>query len=129
MSRGMRDETRRRTNVEEAAKRGRTRLRQAAVADKHPPIPKRHQNHLIPQREIDLNDVAVQHVGTLIAGIEDFKIVRGSTAVLNLTTSTEFAHLLTDAAMISRGNVLIADLYQVSRAYVFGDDDDAEQEG
>ena len=117
-----RDErTQRRGKHEEAEKKRKTRERQrAAGIDK---VERRHEDYLIPQRTLDVTDDEIEHVGQLIAGVNDFKILRGSIAVLNLSTSVEFAHLLTDAAAISRGNLLVADLYQVKRTYVFGDDD------
>lgn len=113
------------------AKVARRRAHAAAERDKGGAVKPAHKNHLIPQRELDVEADDLVYIGQLIAGVEDFKILRSSVAVLSLTTSTEFAHLLADAAMISRGNTLVAVLYQVKRDYVFGDDgdDDAEQEG
>ena len=115
-------EQRRRSREEETAKRARTRARANAYGSRRDNNP--HASHLIPTRQLELDDVELSHIGQLIAGVEDFKILRGSVAVLSLTTSTEFAHLLADASMISRGSVIVADLYEVSRAYVFGEDED-----
>jgi hypothetical protein len=112
----------------EMVKKRNTRSRQYAVADRHPDIPRHQQNHMLPSRELDVEDEELDFIGQLLAGVEDFKVLRGSVAVLSLSTSTEFAHLLTDASMISRGNVLVVDIYQVKRGYIFGDDEDEDDD-
>lgn len=117
------------TTAENTAKVGRRRAIERASHDVAGRIPPLHRNHLIPQRQLDLDDVELIEIGQLLAGVEDFKVLRGSTAVLALHTSTEFAHLLTDASLISRGSLLVVQLYQVKRSYVFGNDgfeDDTE---
>jgi len=80
-----------------------------------------HAAHLIKDRTIDLTDVEVEYVGTLLAQVEDFRIVRGVTAALTLTTSTDFRHLLVDASLMSRADMLVCDLYRVPRCHGLDD--------
>ncbi len=108
------------------------RRRAAAKAEetRQPRIPPRQADHRIPQRVIDLDGVEVVPIGQVLAGVQDFKILRSSIAVLSLTTSPEFMHTLADAAVISRGSVLVADLYEIPRTLVFAglDDEDEDEE-
>lgn len=85
--------------------------------------------HLIEDTPVDLTDEAVEYIGTLKARVEDFRIIRGITSSLSLTTSNEFRHLLVDAATISRSDVLVAVLYRLPRDLFDDEGDDAEPEG
>lgn len=85
--------------------------------------------HLIPQR--DITELAerddLEPIGTLLAQIEDFKVLRGGVASLSLTTSVEFAHLLVDASVLSAHELLVAALYKVPRKAV--EDPDESDDG
>lgn len=80
--------------------------------------------HLIPDRVLDFDASEVVHIGQVIAQIEDYRIIRGHTVVLNLATSLEFRHLLADAAAISRAENLVCVLYRIPRDLGLDDDDD-----
>lgn len=82
------------------------------------------ESHLIPDRELDLTDEQVEYIGKLIAKVEDFKIMRGVTASLSLTTSIDFRHLLVDAATVSRSELLVCVLYKIPRNLGLDDDED-----
>lgn len=115
----------RRSKAENTAKVYQRRQHERAMQDQHPDVPAHHADHLIPQRDLraELEGEELHYLGTLLAGVQDFKILRGSIAVLNLATSTEFAHLLADVSVISRGNVLVCDLYEIPRSELFDDED------
>lgn len=102
----------------------------AGPATSAPRVPPEHADHLIPTRDdIDLSGAAVRSIGRILAGVQDFKVLRGTTVTLSLTTSQEFAHILTDASLISRGSVLVVDLYEIPRTVVFDSDaDDGEED-
>lgn len=82
--------------------------------------------YLIEDTPVDLTDEQVVYIGTLKARVEDFRILRGHVSALTLTTSTEFRHLLVDAATISRSDLLVAVLYRMPRDLGL---DDEEGEG
>lgn len=114
------------TTAENTAKVARRRNNERAEKNLQPDVPAEHADYLLPVLPVPLDPQIdkLESIGQLIAGVQDFKVLRGSIAVLSLTTSVDYAHLLTDASMISRGNVIVVDIYQVSREYIFGDDDD-----
>lgn len=86
-----------------------------------------HADYLLPNRQIEIDTEAMEHIGVLLAGVQDFKVLRGSVAVLSLATSVEFAHLLTDASIVGRGeHALVIDLWRVKRSYIFDDEDDED---
>lgn len=92
-------------------------------------VARNHQDHLIPQRDLtDLDPSNLRMVGTVLAGVQDFKVLRGATAVLSLATSVEHAHVLTDASLISRGSVLAIDIYEIARPHAFGTEPESEED-
>ena len=80
--------------------------------------------HLVKDRPLDLTGDEVEYIGTLLAQIEDFRIIRGVTASLSLTTSPDFRHLLVDAALVSRADLLVCDLYCIPRNHGLDEGDD-----
>src|SRR4051812_4609263 len=62
----------------------------------------------------------VQHVGTIVAGVENLKIARNGVPSLSLETSIYYAHTLTDIVSVARGRMLVCDLYEVPRELIFG---------
>lgn len=79
--------------------------------------------HLIEDSPVDLDDEEVEFIGLLKAKVEDFRMLRGTTAVLNLTTSREFRHLLVDAATVSRADLLVVVMYRIPRDLGLEDDE------
>lgn len=124
------------TTAANTAKVARRRQHAAAEAAHGGTIPKGMENFRLPQRDVEelIADPKIDLVplGTIIGGIEDFKVLRGAVCQLALTTSTEHAHALTDMSLVSRaGSVLVIDVYEIDRAGLFPEvaGDDADMDG
>ena len=119
------------TRAENTAKVARRR-RNAHAAAATRPIPKGQEDWLLPVRDINElvdDDTPLTHVGSVLGGIGEFKILRGAVGQMTVTTSPEYAHVLTDAAITAKSEVLVIDIYLVDRARVFDVLEDADEDG
>lgn len=117
-----------RSRAQQASQVASYRERKRAEGERYA-VPEDQRNHLIPDRELDVDpDTELNYIGHLLAGVDDFKILRSTTAVLHLTTSPEFRHILVDASVMSNANLLYVKLYEIPRKLVFGVEDDDEDE-
>jgi len=118
---------RQKTKHENTAKVARRRAHARAEGELQGDFPD--TDYLLPNRYMEVDPDIMDHIGVLLAGVQDFKVLRGSIAVLSLATSTEFAHLLTDASFVGRGeHALVIDLWQVRREYVFDEEDEDDDD-
>lgn len=80
-------------------------------------------------RELDLSDANVKPIGVVLAAVQDFKILRGTTASLSLVTNAhEFGAVIHDAALISPRGLLVVALFEIPRDLGLEDEDDAGAE-
>lgn len=128
---GISQETERKSRHENTAKVARRRHNEKAeaVVVGGAKVIDPHADYLIPAEQIDVEPDEVRYLGQLVAGIQDYKILRGAIAVLNLATSTGYAHFLADLAMLSRGNKLVLEVFVVDDGYLFDGEDDGDDDG
>lgn len=76
--------------------------------------------------EVDLGEL--DHVGTILASVRDFRIQPGGYATLQLVTDgRSFSHVLTAAALLSQSHNLVVDLCLTPKPQLEDDEDDAEE--
>lgn len=81
-------------------------------------------NTLTSQVEVDLS--TLDHIGSILAAIKDFRIQSGGYATLQLVTDgRSYSDILTAAALLSQSHNLIIDLHLTPKPQM-DDDDDAE---
>lgn len=79
----------------------------------------------IKPRELDLGDAKVVPIGVVLASVQDYKILRGTTAALSLVTNArEFGDVIHDAARISPSGLLVAALFEIPRDLGLEDEDE-----
>lgn len=82
---------------------------------------------MIPAREIDFSADEVQPIGVVLGRVDDYKVVRGATSALRITTSArEFGEILHDAARVSQSEVLAIAIYAIPRDLGLDLEDDEE---
>lgn len=94
-----------------------------------PPAPA--DTYIVEDRQVVLPPDQLRMMGSMLARVLDMKVIRGGVVQLSLQTSTDFAHLVTDASMVSRGHPLLVTLqeYVPPKREDADGDDDADGDG
>lgn len=78
--------------------------------------------------EVEVEFAELEHIGTILAAVRDFRIQAGGYATLQLVTDgRSFANVLSAAALLSQSHNLIVDLSLTPKPQDDDDDDDAEE--